>query len=119
VVAWRVEVQDQQSAPAVVTGTHTVSGDLTPPGAPTNLSASAPNGGGQGNVYATAPSDLDTVALRFTPGGTLSANPGQRRMANFNIYPDTTVTITVVAIDAAGNVGPARVVSATATDGGQ
>lgn len=116
-VDWTVEVQSSGSRPAVVTGTHTVSGDLTPPGTPSSLVATG--GEVEIDVSATGPADADLVELRFAQvaAGASAPDmssvgadqraaclPGQRVGLTLSA-PAGSRDVYVAAVDSAGNVG--------------
>jgi hypothetical protein len=117
-ITWRVEVQDYQSAPAIVTGTHTVTGDVTPPGPPTSLLVNA-NFSQTLTCTATAPGDEDVAMLRFVAvpqGDPVPSFPaGVEATALCSVVQRVTASITglsggspmsvyAAAIDSSGNV---------------
>lgn len=132
IITWVVEVQDYQSDPASVTGTHTIVGDLVAPGVPSPFSATLVDGS---NIFcqATAPSDADVQQLRFITtippavptaldfvaggDGVVACLPSQTVSVTLIRALDSEYSVWVAAVDSSGNVGsrPSRIFIATDT----
>jgi hypothetical protein len=89
--------------------------DAVPPTAPTALSAAA-SGTGAALQWTAASDDYAVEGYIVTRDGVQIGTPVTTAFADTGLVPGSTVTYTVAAIDAGGNVGPAATVSLTIPD---